>query len=149
MKSVKIFLLSFLIVLSACTSTNSVGQEPEIEFSARIQTTFDNEMEISLQIYSPKSDFDADPEFDASMKLLDPSGELRAEAALPQNPFMKRGELYQLITWRGFLEPGEYKLEWSAPTFGGTQITFEVVEQSSGNYLIGAQKIETLSTTKK
>lgn len=144
MKSFKLFMLSILMVLSACSSINFPNQDPEIEFFAPITTTLENEVEISLQLQSSKSDFDADPEFKANMKLYDPAGELRAEASLPQNPFMKRGEIYQLITWRGFLEPGEYKLEWSSSTYGGTLITFEVVESDSGGYLIGSQKIEKL-----
>lgn len=145
MNSFKVFLLSILMVLSACSSNDFLNQDPEIEFFAPINTTLENEVEISLQLQSPKSDFDADPEFKANMKLYDPAGELRAEASLPQNPFMKRGEIYQLITWRGFLEPGEYTLEWSSSSYGGTLITFDVIESDRGGYLIGSQKIETIS----
>jgi len=145
MKLFKVLMLSILMVLSACSSIDLPNQDPEIEFFAPITTTLENEVEISLQLQSPKSDFDADPEFKANMKLFDPTGELRAEAALPQNPFMKKGEIYQLVTWRGFLEPGEYTLEWSSSSFGGTLITFEVIESDSGGYFIGSQKVETKS----
>jgi hypothetical protein len=113
----------------------------QVDFYAPIQTSSDNEVEISLQIMSPQKDFNADKNFDGRMELFDPNHELRAEAVMKQSPFMKGGELYHIMTWKGFLEPGVYQLDWSAPNYGGTKITFEVYENDSGNYYIGDETI--------
>ncbi len=73
------------------------------------------------------------------MQLFDPNGDLLASVDLPQNPLMKSGETYPLVTWRGDLEPGKYQLEWGAPGYGGTISTFEVVTLDSGLISIGDQ----------
>ena len=94
---------------------------------------------------SPDRNFEADPEFNAKMQLFDENNGLRAQADMPQSPFMKKGELYQLVTWRGILEPGSYRLEWSAPEYGGTINTFEVLIMDSGLISIGEQTIKPFS----
>jgi hypothetical protein len=65
---------------------------------------------------------------------------------MKENPFMKKGETYQIMTWKGFLEPGEYLLEWYSEKYGGTQIEFEVEKLESGNFSIGHQKILIIPT---
>ena len=137
-----IFLLSMMaILMNGCTSKTQLVTSEIIEFLAQVQTNANNEVEISLQLISPDRDFDADPEFNAKMELFDQSNELRAEANMPQNPFMKKGETYQLFTWRGILEPGVYQLDWSCADFGGSRVSFEVVKNPSGSISIGNQTI--------
>lgn len=146
MKLIRYISFAFIFLIVACVKQPSpIKSQPEIEFYAPIQTTSENEVEISLQMKSTKADFEADPGFDGRMKLFDSNNELRAEAVTYQNPFMKKGELYQIVTWRGYLDPGEYQLTWSAPNYGGTQITFEVYEHDSGRFYIGDQTIRMVS----
>ncbi len=99
------------------------------------------EVEIALQIMSPQIDLEMDEDFNGRMVLFDPNHELRAEAVMNQRPFMKGGELYHIMTWKGYLEPGVYQLDWSAPDYDGTKITFEVYELDSGNFDIRGQTI--------
>jgi len=131
--------------VSGCTSEDQSQKKATINFLAQITTNSNNEVEISLQLISPDHDFDADPEFNAKMQLFEENNELRAQADMPQNPFMKKGELYQLITWRGILEPGSYCLEWNAPEYGGTINTFEVKILDSGLISIDEQTIKPYS----
>jgi len=137
-----IFLSSMMaILMNGCTSKTQFATSEIIDFLAQVQTNTNNEVEISLQLISPDRDFDADPEFNAKMELFDQNNELRAEANMPQNPFMKKGETYQLFTWRGILEPGVYQLDWSCADFGGSRVSFEVVKNPSGSISIGNQTI--------
>ena len=137
-----IFLLSTMVILvSGCTSKTQLATSEIIEFLSQVQTNANNEVEISLQLTSPNRDFDADPEFNAKMELIDQNDELRAVANMPQNPFMKKGEVYQLFTWRGKLEPGVYQLNWSCADFGGSSVSFEVVKYPSGLISIANQTI--------
>lgn len=142
MKLIRYISFVFILLGVACVKQPGlIESQPEVEFYVPIQTTSENEVEISLQLTSTKADFEADPDFDGRMKLFDSNNELRAEAVTNQNPFMKEGEIYQIVTWRGYLDPGEYQLEWSAPNYGGTQITFEVYEHDSGKFYIGDETI--------
>ena len=65
---------------------------------------------------------------------------------MPQNPFMKKGEIYQLLIWRGQLAPGEYQLNWSSADFGGIKVSFEIVQNPSRLISIGVQRIESSSS---
>ena len=142
MKFVKYLTLILILLTVACNKQTTPSDEsPKIDFFAPIQTTSENEVEISMQIMSPKSDMEADEEFNGRMELFDPNHELRAEAVMNQSPFMKGGELYHIMTWKGYLEPGVYQLDWSAPDYGGTKITFEVYELDSGIFDIRNQTI--------
>jgi hypothetical protein len=133
-----------VILVSGCTLKTQPVTNEVIEFLSQVQTNANNEVEISLQLISPDRDFDADPEFGAKMELFDQNNELRAEANMPQNPFLKKGEIYQLFTWRGQLEPGVYHLDWSCADYGGSSVSFEVVNNSSGLISIANQTIESI-----
>ncbi len=146
MKKFGIFLLTSLLILSACTNTAQNSEEPELEFYAPMKTSLENEVEIDLQMVASQADFVADPEFDGRMKIYDSNKELRAEAVMNENPFMKKGETYLIMTWKGFLEPGDYVLEWFSGKYGGTQIEFEVDELGSGIFSIGEQIIRQIPT---
>lgn len=146
MKNLKMILFVTLLFLTACSNATQNPEDPTLDFYAPMKTTSENEVEINLQIASPKADFDADSEFNGNMKIYAPNNELRAEAVMKENPFMKKGETYQIMTWKGFLEPGEYLLEWYSEKYGGTQIEFEVEKLESGNFSIGHQKILIIPT---
>jgi hypothetical protein len=137
----KYFALMLILLTVACNKQSTPTDDVKIDFFAPIKTTTENEVEISLQIMSPKGDVEVDEDFNGRMELYDPNHELRAEAVMNQRPFMKGGELYHIMTWKGYLEPGVYQLDWSAPNFGGTQITFEVYELDSGIFDIRNQTI--------
>lgn len=142
MKLMKYLALMLILLTVACNKqSNSTDNSLQIDFFAPIQTTAENEVEIALQIMSPQIDLEMDEDFNGRMVLFDPNHELRAEAVMNQRPFMKGGELYHIMTWKGYLEPGVYQLDWSAPDYGGTKITFEVYELDSGNFDIRDQTI--------
>jgi hypothetical protein len=144
-KTLMIPLCFLLLLLSSCTEKTDTPSDPEINFFPQINTTEDNEVEIVLQLVSPDQEVPADPNFNAIMELSESDGNLRAEAVLNENPAMTPETIYEPIRWRGVLEPGVYQLEWSAPEYGGTISTFEVVILDSGNISIGNQKIEPLN----
>lgn len=146
MKRLILLLTMFVLLMSGCTSKPQPTSNEIIDFLAQVQTDANNEVEITLELISPDRDFEADPEFTAKMILLDQNNELRAEANMPQNPFMKKGEIYQLLIWRGQLEPGEYQLDWSSAEFGGIKVSFEIVQNPSGLISIGVQTIESSSS---
>ena len=102
-------------------------------------------LKFLFNLISPDRDIEVDPEFNAKMEFFDGNNELRAEADMPESPFMKKDELYQLVTWRGILDPGTYRLEWSSPEYGGTINTFEVMILDSGLISIGEQTIKPFS----
>ena len=142
MKFMKYCALMLILLTVACNTQPTPTEDSlPIDFFAPIQTTTENEVEIALQIMSLQKDLKVDEEFDGRMELFDPNHELRAEAVMNQRPFMKGGELYHLMTWKGYLEPGVYQLDWSAPNYGGTKITFEVYELDLGNFLLGLCKL--------
>ncbi len=64
-------LLAFSV---ACTPKILKDEEPEIKFYIPIETSLENEVEISLQIMSKNGVFDADPEFDAKCNCLTQTG---------------------------------------------------------------------------
>lgn len=118
--------------------TKDVSEEKtKIEFLSQLETNSNNEVEITLQLIAPNGDIEKDPEFQAKMELFNENNELRAEANMPERPLMKKGELYQIFTWRGQLDPGQYQLKWSSAKFGGTDVSFEVVQNPSGLISIG------------
>ena len=134
----KLFLVLFLlsITMSGCKSSKEFAEKDKVDFLAQVETNSNNEVDISLQLISPASDMEVDPDFNANMKLYNEENELRAEANMPERPFMKKGELYQVFTWRGQLDPGNYELDWSSTEFSGIQVSFEVVEKTSGQVSI-------------
>jgi len=142
MKLMKYLALMLILLTVACNKqSNSTDNSLQIDFFAPIQTMAEIEVEIALQIMSPQIDLEMDEDFNGRMVLFDPNHELRAEAVMNQRPFMKGGELYHIMTWKGYLEPGVYQLDWSAPDYDGTKITFEVYELDSGNFDIRGQTI--------
>lgn len=142
MKLMKYLALMFILLTVACNKqSNSTDNSLQIDFFAPIQTMAEIEVEIALQIMSPQIDLEMDEDFNGKMVLFDHNHELRAEAVMNQRPFMKGGELYHIMTWKGYLEPGVYQLDWSAPDYGGTKITFEVYELDSGYFDIRDQTI--------
>ena len=129
MKLRKTILFLLVLVFSACTTNNSgnISQqlnESNLEFMTDIQVNENNEVEISLQMISHQRDLEADPDFNAKMELFNENNELRAEAFMPENPNMKKGEVYQVFTWRGILEPGTYQLNWFAKDYEGCRISY-------------------------
>jgi len=125
------------VSLCGCSSNNLRVDKEKIDFLAQVQTSSNNEVDISLQLISPDRDMEADSDFQAKMELFNGNKEIRAEANMPERPFMKKGEIYQIFTWRGQLDPGSYELKWSSDNYEGTNLSFEVVENSSGSISIG------------
>lgn len=136
MKKLFFILVLLSITMSGCKSRNEFTEKDKVDFLAQVETNSNNEVDISLQLISPASDMEADPDFDANMKLYNEDNELRAEANMPERPFMKKGELYQIFTWRGQLDPGKHQLNWSSEEFSGIKVSFEVVENPSGQISI-------------
>jgi uncharacterized protein YbaA (DUF1428 family) len=132
-----IFLVLIATTMSGCMTKDVPEEKMKIDFLSQVQANSNNEVEISLQLISPDRDIEVDPAFDAKMELINENKELRAEANMPERPFMKKGELYQIFTWRGQLDPGNYQLNWSSANFGGTTVAFEVVQNPSGLISIG------------
>jgi len=142
MKLQKIFLFLLVLFISGCTTikkgnTNQQLKESNLEFMTHIEVNDNDEVDISLQMISHERDLEADSDFNAKMELFTENNELRAEAFMPENPNMKKGEMYQVFTWRGVLEPGSYQLNWFAKDYEGTRITFDVIQNASGKLLIG------------
>lgn len=137
MKRIILFLFLIVITLSGCMTKDVSEEKTKIEFLSQLETNSNNEVEITLQLIAPNGDIEKDPEFQAKMELFNENNELRAEANMPERPFMKKGELYQIFTWRGQLDPGQYQLKWSSAKFGGTDVSFEVVQNPSGMISIG------------
>lgn len=137
MKRIILFLFLIVITLSGCMTKDVSEEKTKIEFLSQLETNSNNEVEITLQLIAPNGDIEKDPEFQAKMELFNENNELRAEANMPERPFMKKGELYQIFTWRGQLDPGQYQLKWSSAKFGGTDVSFEVVQNPSGLISIG------------
>jgi hypothetical protein len=131
MKRLLIICLLTLLFISACTNNTGSQENVNVDFYAQVESTSTNEVEISLQLTADK-DFKADPNFNAKMELFQQNQDLRAEANMPQNPFMKKGERYQIITWKGQLDPGRYRLVWSSANYDGIEVSFEVKTTSSG-----------------
>ncbi|MDO9087626.1 MAG: hypothetical protein Q7U53_15565 [Anaerolineaceae bacterium] len=144
-KTLLVLFFVLLLMLSACTEKTITPSEPKIDFFPQILSTENNEVVIILQMVSSDQEVPADPNFNAIMKLSESNGDLRAEAVLNENPAMTPGTIYEPIHWSGLLEPGVYQLEWSAPGYGGTINTFEVVPLDSGKISIGDQKITPLT----
>ncbi|MBW6473588.1 MAG: hypothetical protein K0B14_10715 [Anaerolineaceae bacterium] len=137
MKRLILFLLLFVISISGCARNDQSTEKQKIDFLAQVISNSNNEVEISLQLITPNRDIEKDPDFNAKMELFNQNKELRAEANMPERPFMKKGELYHIFTWRGQLDPGVYQLKWSSANFGGTTVSFEVVQNPSGLISIG------------
>lgn len=135
MKRLLMICLLTILLVSACSKNAGSQEKMDVEFYAQVETTSTNEVEISLQL-TANQDFEADPNFNGKMELFEQNQDLRAEANMPQNPFMKKGELYQIITWKGQLDPGQYRLVWSSANYDGTEVSFEVKETSSGTLTI-------------
>ncbi len=129
----RFFLLCLLsaCMVSGCVMETQSQRAANVDFFAQVQTTSNNEVEISLQV-SPNKDFESDPNFNGTMKLFNEDHELRAEANFHENPVMKKDELYQLFTWRGQLDPGSYQLDWYSANYAGTEVFFEVRQTSAG-----------------
>ena len=137
MKRIILFLFLIDITLGGCMTKDISEEKTQMEFLSQLETNSNNEVEITLQLIAPNGDIEKDPEFQAKMELFNENNELRAEANMPERPFMKKGELYQIFTWRGQLDPGQYQLKWSSAKFGGTDVSFEVVQNPSGLISIG------------
>jgi len=100
----KYLALMLILLTVACNKqTTPIEKSLQIDFFAPVQTTTENEVEISLQIMSPQKDLEMDEDFNGRMVLFDANHELRAEAVMNQRPLMKGGELYHIMTWKGYL----------------------------------------------
>lgn len=142
MKRIIVLLACLLVIIAGgCNSKIESQQEPNLDFFAQIQTNPNNEVEIKLQLSSQEQNLELDPEFSGRMVLVDSSGELRSEAMMTSRPAMNRGEIAELMSWRGILEPGIFQLDWSSTNYGGVKISFEVMINSSDQIYIGDQTI--------
>jgi hypothetical protein len=104
MKLMKYLALMLILLTVACNKqSNSTDNSLQIDFFAPIQTMAEIEVEIALQIMSAQIDLEMDEDFNGRMVLFDPNHELRAEAVMNQRPFMKGGELYHIMTRKGYL----------------------------------------------
>ena len=132
-----------LLLLAGCAGsgeqTTPAGQsdKPPVQFLARVQPDGE-EIHIKLGIVNAAG-IEGD-NFDASWKLLNEAGEVRAQgeafdqdlSTLPRRGSALEGDFP--LQWHAALQPGAYTLLWGADDYGVKRVAFEVVtlEQSDG-----------------
>jgi len=134
-----IFLLSFLLLTTACSRDNDALINDEmvnkylLPDAKIILSEEPGEIVIALGYKNLSDEYIPEIDnFQGDWILLRSNGEPRARGTvLTAGPFDSHETVYPL-EWRAILDPDTYTLTWAAPSMGTVMVQFQVIEEGSG-----------------
>ncbi len=136
----KRFLLLFSVlwvVLSAgCMDSGQKTVEDSLELRVKLTMKEPGELSVAAGMHnSGRFEYPGTDNYNGFLTILDESGQLRALGEANQFSLLAVDETFYPITYHLAVEPGTYRLKFSALGKPPIEVQFEIVEKNGGLYL--------------
>ena len=130
-----------LLVLTGCAPTTREAIEKPMELKIKMTMLEPGVVSISAGMYnSGKFEYPGDDDFKGVFTILDEGGNLINESKVNEFSALAAGEKFFPFTYEMTLEPGTYRVQFSALEKPAIEIEFEIVEKEGVLNLIAPQE---------
>lgn len=135
-RSLLLFGVFWMVLLAGCSNADQSAVEDSLELRVRLTMKEPGQVSVAAGMHnSGRFEYPGTENYNGFLTILDESGRLRALGEAKKFSLLAADETFYPITYHLSVEPGLYRLKFSALDKQPVEMQFEIIEKNGRLYL--------------